>query len=599
MSRAAQSAIGTPQSPAPASPLPSGQHEALDALARALAPDALLWASGYLAGFAAQSGASGVAAAPKAAQAQKLAVYYATETGNSRQVADDLVAQAHAANVSAQAFDLRDTKVAQLKKDTHVAFVVATHGLGDAPDGTEDFFEALAGKRAPDLSHLSYAVLALGDSSYDDFCQVGADLDQRLAQLGATRRLDRVDCDVDFASDAAKWAGELIARSDDLLAGVSPAPVALRAVPNVPAVSRAHPATAQVLVNQRITSRDSSKVVHHIELGVEVGYEPGDALGVVIRNPAAAVDPVLAALGATGAETVTLGEETRRLDDALTTHLDITASGRRFAEHYAGAAGQRDLEARLASLGSDARGFFWRHQVVDLLREFPGDIAPQAFVDGLRALQPRLYSIASSPHANPDEVHLTVARVGYEAFGHAHVGSASTALTDATDNVDVYVAANPHFRLPEDPDAPVLMIGPGTGIAPFRAFLEHRAEHGAGGDNWLFFGDRTLRHDFLYQLELQRHLKRGTLARLDVAFSRDQAEKVYVQDRLRERAREVVRWLDDGAHVYVCGDAERMAPDVHDALRDVIRTVRGVSAQRAEDELKALKRDHRYQKDVY
>ncbi|MEO1576285.1 MAG: hypothetical protein AAFU65_15165, partial [Pseudomonadota bacterium] len=438
-------------------------------------------------------------------------------------------------------------------------------------------------------------------SSYDDFCQVGVELDARLAALGATRVVDRVDCDVDFAADAESWTERVV----DAAAAAAPAataPVALHAVPDAPAVTRDRPFAAEVLANQRITGRDSSKVVHHIELsldGADLRYTPGDALGVVTHNPPQAVEPVLAALGASGSESVTVGGESVSLALALTERLEITASGRRVAEHYANAAGQGDLQKRLAALGSDARAFFWQHQVVDLLREFPGDIAPQAFVDGLRVLQPRLYSIASSPDASPDEVHLTVARVGYDAFGHTHVGSASTALTNDRDSVDVYVERNDHFRLPADPATPILMIGPGTGIAPFRSFLEHRAEHGASGDNWLFFGDRTMRHDFLYQLELQRHLKQGTLSRLSVAFSRDQAHKIYVQDRLREQARDVVAYLDNGAHIYVCGDAERMAPDVHTALRDVLRDVRGITDDAAEDELKALKRAHRYQRDVY
>ena len=594
MSRAAESVLP--------SPLPDGKSQALDALAEGLAPDALMWASGYLAGLASNGAAlSAPAQAAAAATAQTLTVLYATETGNSRRVAEGVVARASAAGLSAQAVDLRDFKVSRLKKTARVVFVAATHGLGDPPDGTEDFFETLAGDRAPSLEHLEYAVLALGDSSYDDFCQIGVELDERLAALGATRFAQRIDCDVDFAADAERWTEQVVEHARARQSADAPA-VTLRAVPTTPRVTRDAPYTAEVLTNQRITGRDSSKIVHHIELSLDdsgLTYEPGDALGVILDNPPEAVEPLLEVVGARGDEPVTVGDDTLPLSQALTERLDITASGRRFADYYADAADQRALRERLDHLGRDARAFFWQHQVVDLLREFPGELSPQALVDGLGAWQPRLYSIASSQDASPDEVHLTVARVAYDAFGHAHVGSASAALTNDRSSVNVYVEPNPHFRLPTDPSTPIIMIGPGTGIAPFRSFIEHRAEHGASGRNWLLFGDRTMRNDFLYQLELQRHLKRGTLDRLSVAFSRDQAQKIYVQDRLRERARDVVSWLDDGAHLYVCGDAERMAPDVHSALIDVLADVRGVSREAAEDELRQLKRDHRYQRDVY
>ncbi len=588
VSRAPQHVLPTPLSQQP--------YNALQSLAADLSDHELMWASGFLAGKVAQQ------SAPASAEDQPtLTVLYATETGNSRRVAEQLVQTLVAGGQNARALDTRDAKVSRLKKEQHVVFVAATHGLGDAPDGTEDFFEDLMSDRAPALDHLSYSVLALGDSSYDDFCQVGIDLDQRLAALGATRFAPRVDCDLDFDDPAQRWSQSVV----DHITSLAPTTQVphLRPVPDVAAASREHPYTAQILTNQRITGRDSSKVVRHIELSLEdsgLRYLPGDSLGIVATNPTGIVEPLLRALNASGDETVQAAGQSLALRDAFTRHLDISGTGRRFAEHYADAAQRDDLKQTLASLnGDDARAFFYRHQVVDLVREYPGAITPQALVDGLRKLTPRLYSIASSPDANPDEVHVTVAQVRYQAFGHLHFGSTSTFLTEQENTVDIYVEANPHFRLPDDPQTPIILIGPGTGIAPFRAFIEHRQEHGATGDNWLLFGDRNRHSDFLYQTELQRHLKQGALARIDVAFSRDQAHKIYVQDRLREQARDVYDWLERGAAVYVCGDAERMAPDVHQALHDVITRIGGKTRDQADDYLRQLKREHRYQKDVY
>ncbi|MFK8013902.1 MAG: sulfite reductase flavoprotein subunit alpha [Gammaproteobacteria bacterium] len=572
----------------------------LQSVSKGLNHDELLWASGYLAGQAAA--ATALPAPDNAADNPPLSVFYATETGNSRRVAEELVSAAASRGLRAQAYDVRQVKLKQLKKEKLIVFVAATHGLGDAPEGSEDFFEALNADRAPALDHLQYSVLSLGDSSYDDFCQVGVELDGRLAQLGARRFAPRVDCDLDFDDPAEKWRDAVLTFASKQ-AGDSATPTPhLRPVPKTD-VSRTRPFRAPVLVNQRITATGSSKTVHHIELDLEgsgLDYEPGDALGVVTNNPARMVDAVLAATALDQEQNVTLGDDVVSLRDALTVQLDISASHRRFVEHYAKAAGRDDLATRLQELsGEAARAFFYSHQIVDVVREYPGPVDAQSLVNGLRKLTPRLYSIASSPLASPDEVHLTVAHVNYEQFGHTHVGSASTELLGASEHVDVYVQANPNFRLPEDGSAPVLMIGPGTGVAPFRAFVEHRAALGADGANWLFFGDREFRRDFLYQTEWQQHLESGALNRIDLAFSRDQAEKIYVQQRLLENARDVYDWLERGAHVYVCGDATRMAPDVHDALGQIVQRIGGKTPEQADDYLRGLQRASRYQKDVY
>lgn len=588
------------------SPLPSPQQiERLADAVAGLGSSQLIWASGYLAGVAAGPRAEvSVTDGATATQEAPWTILYATETGNSRRVAEALAIRVNDAGASASAIDVRDYKPARLRKETNVIIVAATHGLGDAPDGAEDFYDYLMGERVPKLPDLNYSVLALGDSSYDDYCKVGQDIDARLAQLGATRVAPRIDCDVDFEDAAQSWSQSVLDYVIEHRGSSAAAPAPhLRAVPVTPQYSRANPFAAPVLVNQKITGRDSSKTVQHIELSLEgsgLDYAPGDSLGVMPVNPAALADELLATLELDAKAQVSVDDEVMDLRQALLEKFEITTLSRGFINYYAEKTNHQELAAEVAALeGETLRRFLYERQVVDLVQEYPAKIGAQDFVAGLRKLTPRLYSIASSLQANPDEVHLTVGLVQYERGGRERTGSASHFLARADGTVPVYVESNPHFRLPDNPDDPVIMIGPGTGIAPFRAFLQQREEAGAAGDNWLIFGDRNFRADFLYQTEMQRYLKSGVLQRLDVAFSRDQAQKIYVQDRLRENADALYQWLERGAHLYVCGDAERMAPDVHAALQDIVMAGGGVDRTQAEDYLRELKRQHRYQRDVY
>lgn len=592
------------KSPAPA---PDEQVLAeLNQLAARLDQQQLWWASGYLAGVAASGGQAGAASQPVAAPqtATTWTVFYATETGNSRAIANELVSEATAARVEARAVDLAEFRPALLKKETHAVFVVATHGLGEAPDGTETFFEYLHGPRAPRLESLTYSVLALGDSSYEDYCETGRQLDARLAALGATRLEPLVECDVDFEAPSETWKAGVLAH---IQADRADGPVPAQGPHLVPigrtSHSRKQPFAAAVLENDRITGRHSSKDVRHVVLSLEdsgLTYEPGDALGVWPTNPPALVDEVLGLLKLSGDSRVRLDDETLTLRDALAHRLELTLLGRGFLETYAR---RFDVAALTALLEPDQRAalntYLARRQVVDVLHDHPRDLDAQDLAEVLKRLTPRLYSIASGPDANPDEVHVTIAVVRYDAFDRAHLGSASNYLAEPGETVPVYIAPNTRFRLPSDPDTPVIMIGAGTGVAPYRAFLEAREAAGASGDNWLFFGDRNFESDFLYQVEWARFRRDGLLTRHSVAFSRDQAEKVYVQDRLREAADDVFGWMQRGAHVYVCGDAEHMAGDVHDALLDVIE--QGIDGDRgaAEDYLGTLKDTHRYQRDVY
>lgn len=583
-------------------PLTEERRGQLDSAVAGFSADQLIWASGYLAGLAAAAGQpQGVApTSPKAESRERLTILYGSQTGNGRHIAEAIQAEAEQGGLAARTISMADYRPAELRRETLLAVVVSTHGEGDPPDDAELLHEYLAGPKAPRLESLRYSVLALGDSSYAEFCRTGRDFDERLAALGAVRYGDRVDCDVDYDEPAARWRAAVLEFAQEWLVESSPAP-RLHAVPSGhDAAPATGPIVGGVVANQRITGRDSGKRVQHIELAVEgLVYEPGDSLAVVTRNPPAVVEAVLERTGLDGDAVLTDG---RILAEALAVDCEITKASAGFLEPYANAT---DAAALAELLRDESRKrvaeYLADRQVIDVLHEHPADLSADELVGCLRGFKPRLYSIASSPLASPDEVHLTVAAVEYEAFGRRHLGSASTALAELEvgATLEVRVEPNPRFRLPADPSASVIMIGPGTGVAPFRAFLEHREATGAGGRNWLFFGDRHFASDFLYQIEWARFRKQGVLDRMDVAFSRDQADKVYVQHRLREQARDLYAWLEEGAHVYVCGDAKRMAPDVHAALVDVIAAAGGRTAAGAEDYLKELRRAGRYQRDVY
>ena len=587
-----------------APPLDSSQTEKVQVALDGLTSDQLQWVSGYVAGLAAAQGTSEPAVIQPASDPSKtLTILYGSQTDNGRGVAEELAQEASARGLATNLVSLADYKPANIKRESFVSLVISTHGEGDPPDDAELFHEYLMSDKAPKLDDLKFTVLALGDSSYINFCQTGRELDSRLKELGAEQILPIVECDLDYEDPASRWSQDVIKSLPDELA--SAAEVSrLHAVKPVAPYDKHRPFAAEVLTNQKITGAQSSKDVRHVELSLEgsgLSYEPGDSLAVIADNPPQLIEELLAALGFSGDEEVTIKDSTIPIRDALRTELEITAPSLAFLKSYADLAGSEELLELLESERQLAE-YLDKRQIIDIVREFPTTLSPADFAGVLRKLMPRSYSIASSPLANADEVHLTVAAVKYQAFGTEHWGAASTMLSDRIaegDKVSVFVDANPRFRLPADGQTPIIMIGPGTGVAPFRAFVEQRAELGASGKNWLFFGDRTFHSDFLYQLEWQRFLKRGILQRLDVAFSRDQADKIYVQDRIREHAADVWAWLQQGAVLYVCGDAKQMAGDVHDALIDVLVTQADYDAESAEDYLKDLRRAGRYQRDVY
>jgi len=570
----------------------------------------LAWASGYLSAKSESGQSVQLSSAPTVTAAKTLTILYASQTGNAKGVASQVEQSASAAGINTKLINISDYKAKSLKNETHVLIVASTNGEGEPPDDALEFHEFLLGKKAPKLPSLSYSVLALGDSSYEFFCQTGKDFDERLKALGAKQVLPRVDCDVDYDSDSDSWKLSIIDNLKDELiqADVALAPVIDLPVATSSQYSKQNPLAAEFLLSQKITGRDSAKDVRHIEIDLGdsgLTYQVGDALGVYFDNDEVLVEELLAALNISADEQVSLkvsGEQQSfTIKDALTSQLEITQTAPAFVEFWAKQSNSEKL-LEIASDKNTAREFAVNNQIVDLVLANKADVSPQAFVDALRKVTPRLYSIASAQAEVEEEVHLTVGLVSYENNGQQRFGGASHFLANRVaegQQVRVFVEHNDNFRLPSDNNTPVIMIGPGTGVAPFRAFMQQRDADEAKGDNWMFFGDQTFTQDFLYQVEWQNYLKSGLLTRMDVAFSRDQAEKIYVQDRLKEHAADVFAWLERGAHLYVCGDANKMAKDVHQTLIDIIETQGQLNTEQAEQYLKDLRSNKRYQKDVY
>lgn len=587
------------------------QWKLLEDLSRTLSPAQARWISGYFAGLdAGLLRTGGVEPAPvRAPEGRSLAILYGTETGNSRDLAKTLASAASEFGLTPRLSDLSDYKVRQLKDEEDILFVVSTYGEGDPPQPSVGFFEFIEGPRAPRLEGVRFSVLALGDSTYEKYCEAGKRIDRRLEELGATRLSPRVDCDIDYEEPAAAWSAALVALlGADATAsaqGIS-VPSQPRADPKAGLYDKRHPFPATILENIRVVGRHSSKETRHLELDISgsgLSYEPGDALGIAPSNDPQVVEQLLEATGLSGEDEVTVKSSNVSLASALTSRFEITIASPRFLEQWAKLSGSSELGELLRDDAAAKRvAYLEDHHVVDLVKRFPvTGIDSGALLAGLRPLQPRLYSIASSQKIVGEEAHITVAPVRYELHGSARGGIASTQLADRLglgSTVPVYVQENTHFRLPGD-DVPIIMVGPGTGIAPFRAFLQEREARAAAGRSWLFFGERNLRSDFLYQLEWQQWLKDGVLTQLDVAFSRDSREKTYVQHRMLERGKEIFSWLEEGAHFYVCGDEKAMARDVHDALIEIVETVSGRTREDAQDYVRRLAADHRYQRDVY
>ncbi|MBE7212593.1 MAG: sulfite reductase subunit alpha [Gluconacetobacter diazotrophicus] len=609
------------------------------------------WLNGFLAGLFSDAAANpaallGQGTAPTlAAPSAPVLILFGSQTGNAEGLAKKAKAATEkAGGLTPRLLDMAKYDAAALPQETNLLVVTSTWGEGDPPDNAAGFMEKLAAEGFPRLETLRYSVLALGDRNYEDFCGCGRKLDERLAALGARRVLARQDCDTDYDAPAKAWldavlpilqkpdgAGEkaetpttaighhdeakhMDAGAADLVkAGL---PVRSQQVPTqngaaapAAAYSRTNPFPARLLASRKLTLDGSDKDTRHYEIclkGSGLAYEVGDALGLLPANSPELVQEILDALGFDGEEEVTSHDGANKpLRQALVHDYQIRAPHKEFLA----AVSQRDAANTFLrdlldpNIRTELDQYLYGREIIDFLLDSPKlGFTPGEFVKLLRKLQPRLYSIASSLKAHPEQVHLTVDTLRYDAHGRKRHGVSSTFLADRVKEdtrLPVFVQQAKHFRLPEDRARPVIMVGPGTGIAPFRAFLQERQATGATGGNWLFFGAQKSATDYFYQEELAALQAGGYLPRLDLAFSRDQAEKIYVQTRMQQNAAELWRWLEDGAHFYVCGDAKRMAKDVDDTLHAVVREAGGRSDDAAKEYVAAMKKDKRYQRDVY
>ncbi|AYD04406.1 sulfite reductase subunit alpha [Neorhizobium sp. NCHU2750] len=566
--------------------------------------DQRAWLAGFMAGLNSRLVAGeSTASASATGAAQPIHILYGTQTGNAEQVAMDAATAARALGMAPEVKGLDDIDMTALGAMRHVVVVTSTYGEGEMPDNAQLFWEALSADTAPRLEGLKFAVLALGDTGYDGFCQAGKLIDTRLEQLGATRIATRRDCDIDFEDAAAEWLGETLPLASEVPEAGTPVAVVAAPIREVTGWGRKNPYAATLAVNRRLSGSSSTKEIRHYEFDLAdsgLTYEAGDALGVMPVNDPALVDLLVARLGAT-ADTEVQGAP---LGQLLSAHYEISTPSRDLIAEVERRAGHEELTRVMRNGDKEAlEAFLWSKDSLDLISLIPQGVLNAAeFVGLLKPLQHRAYSISSSPKEAESRVHLTVASVRYHAAGRHRGGVCSTHMADRVAEgatAGIFVSQNKSFRVPGNDDAPMIMVGPGTGIAPFRAFLQERRGRGAKGRNWLFFGDQRRESDFIYEDELSTMSRDGLLTRLDLAFSRDQDAKIYVQTRMKENGKALFSWLEDGASFYVCGDATRMARDVDTALGEIIAEHGGMTPEKAADYLANLKRDKRYLRDVY
>ncbi|KIV51575.1 sulfite reductase [NADPH] flavoprotein alpha-component [Aneurinibacillus migulanus] len=600
------------------SPFNQEQAELLNRLLPTLTESQKAWLSGYLTAIQSASapGTSEVLTTEISAEStgqtisREVIILYGSQTGNAQRLAENAGKALEGNGFQVIVSSMSDFKANHLKKAQNLLIIVSTHGEGEPPDNALSFHEFLHGRRAPKLDGLRFSVLSLGDSSYEFFCQTGKEFDQRLEELGATRLYPRVDCDLDYDEPASEWLAGVYGGLSEAQqgGGATPAPAtALQVSESV--YSRTNPFKAEVLENLNLNGRGSNKETRHLELSLEgsgLTFEPGDILGVYPENEPALVDMFLEEMNWDPEELVTINKQggVRPLKEALVSHFEITVLTKPLLEQAVQLSANKDLQELLSPDNEEnLKAYLEGRDLLDLVRDFgPWRVSAQAFISILRKMPARLYSIASSLSANPDEVHLTIGAVRYDAHGRKRKGVCSCLCAERLqpgDTLPVYIQPNQNFKLPKNPDTPIIMVGPGTGIAPFRSFMQEREEIGAEGKSWLFFGDQHYVTDFLYQTEWQKWLKEGVLTKMDVAFSRDTDEKVYVQHRMLEHSKELFEWIQEGAVVYICGDKKNMAYDVHNTLLAIIEKEGSMSREKAEDYLADMQQQKRYQRDVY
>lgn len=596
------------------SPFSQEQAELLNQLLPTLTEQQKIWLTGYLSAQATLAGSEAVAPAPSAAASvqpvsKDVTVLYGSQTGNSEGLAKKTAQHLEEKGFQVTLSSMSDFKPNNLKKINNLLVIVSTHGEGDPPDNALSFHEYVHGRRAPKLDHLSFSVLSLGDSSYEFFCQTGKEFDERFEELGGTRLFDRVDCDLDYDEPFSEWLQGVASSLSEGEAVSLPQESAGANNQAVSEYSRTNPFYAEVLENINLNGRGSNKETRHLELSLEgsgLVYEPGDSLGIYPTNDPTLVDELIQTCGWNEEESVTVHKngDTLPLKEALTSHFEITVLTKPLLQKIAELTKSESLHALLEEGNEEKlKEYIAGRDLVDAARDFgPFEGTAADFTSILRKIPARLYSIASSLKANDEEVHLTIGAVRYDAHGRERQGVCSILCAERLqpgDTLPVYIQHNQNFKLPQDPDAPIIMVGPGTGIAPFRSFMQEREELGANGKSWLFFGDQHFVTDFLYQTEWQKWLKDGVLTKMDVAFSRDTEEKVYVQHQMKKQSKELFEWLEQGAYVYICGDEKHMAHDVHNTLLSIIQEEGAMSKEKAESYLANLQQQKRYQRDVY
>lgn len=601
------------------SPFNQEQAELLNRLLPTLTDSQKVWLSGYLAatpftvlGAANTQGTVLAVQGSEPKASKEVTVLYGSQTGNARGLAKKTGKTLEEKGFQVTVSSMNDFKTNNLKKVQNLLIIVSTHGVGEPPDSALTFHEFLHSKRAPKLGDLSFSVLALGDSSYEFFCQTGKEFDSRLEELGGTRLYPRFDCDVDYDEPATEWLEGVLGSLSSGLESNTPAAVnsvgaATQVAESV--YSRSNPFKAEVLENINLNGRGSNKETRHLEISLEgsgLTFEPGDSLGIYPENDPALVEQLLAVLPWNAQETVTVNKQgdVLSLEKALTTYFEITVLTKPFLEKVAKLSNNDNLKELLATGNEDKlKAYIHGRDLLDLVNDFgPWGDSAQEFTSILRKIPARLYSIASSLTANPEEVHLTIGAVRYDAHSRGRKGVCSILTAERLqpgDTLPVFIQHNENFKLPANPETPIIMVGPGTGVAPFRSFIQEREETGAEGKSWLFFGDQHFVTDFLYQTEWQKWMKEGVLTKMDVAFSRDTDEKVYVQHRMLEQSKELFEWLQDGAHLYICGDEKHMAHDVHHTLLSIIEKEGNMSPEQAKAYLGEMQQQKRYQRDVY
>lgn len=584
------------------------EPELLDRLST-LPDQDLRWLSGFCLGLArSKPDVNSVTTLAESVSIPKSLILYASQSGNAQSIAESLQEKLKTKNISSDLKSADQLKLKQLKDYSQLFMIASTHGEGDAPDSSIELLELIQSNKAPNLSHIKHAVLSLGDSSYEFFCQTGKDFEQAFLNLNSTGIIQRLDCDLDFEEHAEQWVIDVINHLERLVPvtinnlSTTVTPLSSATIHPIITYDKRTPYQARLLTQQKITAQGSSKDTYHLELSIEnsgIQYSVGDSLGVWATNESKLINQVLTLTALEAEQKLVYKNESYGLATLLREKLELTQISRKLLVDYNVIAENSELEKMLES---NVQSYIEQHQFVDLLIDYPAELTAQQLVALLNPLKPRLYSIASSQLESEDEVHLTINAVSSENTNGIRQGNASNYLIHRLkeeEHVAIYIDPNPNFRLPED-HKNIILIGPGTGIAPFRAFLQQRDASEASGNNWLFFGNPNFNSDFLYQNEFKQYLTKGLLTKLDLAFSRDQQDKIYVQDRLLENAAEVWQWLEkDEASIYVCGDIKKMAKDVEQTLLTIIEAEGKKSPEQAKEYLRLLRKNKRYQRDVY